>query len=271
MIKTDIASDIKAILGDKYKIYVDNNANEFINIDKDMTIEKQFDILEDHVTCIFRTQPGEIVALKDLFSSSFGYSLDFYVPVDFNIYEDLDSLISNMNGSLHDNADYRYIITFNSPMAIQGADVTMGRFYSVISLTGSIAHSDKSMYGNEVSFEIDNQYSLKGIINHSISMRKELDVRPVDESLYPLLTTKYILNTLSLTIHARKDDEFIQNVLSYIFDPILLENKRTFDILMKCSAKSYTFANASLTEASEESSLGGYIILSCTFVRTEVI
>lgn len=269
MIKTDIASDIKAQLGDKYKIWVDNNGLGYIDIDKDMTIEKQINDYESHIIGIFTTQAGEIVALKDLFSSSYSFSLDFVVPIEsvITFYDDVDTLISTMNGSLNDNDTYRYIITFNSPIPIENVTPANGVFYQKISLTGFIAHSDQSMFGNDFSILIDDT-TVKGWINHKGSVRIEPDVRQLDNDITPLVVTKYIVNTLSLILHLRKDEAI--NFLQYIYNPTSLENK-LFDIKITINGTPYNWEHAVMLEASNEASIGGYIIYNCTFMKTVVI
>ncbi len=280
MIKTDIAIDIKSHLDEKYKIWVDNNAGEFVDIDKDMTIEKQMSniLSRDKVTGIFRTQPGEIVALKDLFSSSFAFSLEFYVPVDINIYDDLDTLISSLNGSLQDNTEYRYIITFNSPFPVQNADPSNGQLYSIIAVTGSISHSNQSMYGNDFRFYVDD-IELKGVLNHSTSFRVESEPKTIEDKNIPGIVEKYEVGTLSLTVHARRDDTVAQMLLNriYLSDSLIATTPPSdtfyanpypfFNIEVYRLGVKTTDWNMKLIEANEESSVGGYSIISCTFMR----
>ncbi|QVK17720.1 hypothetical protein KHQ81_12845 [Mycoplasmatota bacterium] len=271
MIKTDIASDIKAVLGDKYKIYVDNNSLGYINIDKDMTIEKQIADYESHIVGIFRTQAGEIVALKDLFSSSFSFSIDFIVPIEsvVTFYDDVDILISTMNGSLNDNETYRYIITFNSPIPLENTGPIDGVFYQKISLTGFIAHSDQSMFGNDFQVFI-NEVEVKGVISHNASVHVETDIRTVESGLTPQVLKKYVINTLSLTMHTRLDDTIASDLMRYIYYPQMFEDNPTVSVRVNYNGNTRNWLNAVLIEVTEDTSIGGYVILSCTLMKTVI-
>lgn len=263
---TDIALDLKARLPSNWKFYVYDNAGIFINISKDMTVEKQFEESVDTVSCLFRTEVGQYVALPNLTGISFGYALDFHVPEGFDVYDAIDELITTMNGVLQSNSDYRYVITFNAPILVQVKDIRNGKFCDVISLTGSIAYSDKSLFANDLQFKI-NTFPITNVISYSIDNTKELEFKQKEANIYPIAVTKYLVQTLSLTIHAKTGDNITNILLNDAIDPILT----TYSITITRGNTEKTWDRCELIKTTATASIGGYVLIEATFTRTVAI
>lgn len=271
MIRKDIALDIKEHLGDKYRIYVDNNNNEFIDIENDMNVEKQLNLYNDKISCLFSTTVGEVVALKDIFSTSFSYSLSFWVPQQLltQAYNDIYKLIAEMNGMLHDRTEYRYVITFNMPFT-SGTQVVNGVFYNIITLSGNISHSDYSLYGNDFKISINDE-EVNTVINHNIKMHIEHETKQKEGSFFPGLIKKYAVNTLQLTLHLRKDESIALQLSNLCCNPELLGTPFVppFKIVInRPTQHDVVWEAAELISAEQTASIGSYVILSVVFLRT---
>ncbi len=269
--RNDIVIDINTILGDKYKIYLDNNAGSYIDIEQNKTINSQMIEIEKYVVGIFRTSHGEIVALKDLFTTSFGYTIDFLVPQGTDIYNDLKTLRENLNGDLQDRTEYRYIMTFSEPFAVGSPEVLNGKQYQTINLSGNIAVTDNSIFGNEYKIYIDD-IEVKGLMTASIGLNSQPDSRQTENKLLPLKKYISIDNTMSMMIHCRKDDPIFLYMLNYIEDVEQFEinNKETFAIKRTFNGIDRTWY-CLLSSANIDISIGGYLIISLTFERTVVL
>lgn len=270
MIRDDIALDIKEYLGDKYRLYIDNNAGEFLNIEKNMTPQKQLDMLRDKITCVFKTTVGEIVALKDLFSSSCAFSLEFYVPTGTDVYTDIESLIDELNGSLQDRDEYRYIITFNTPYLAQNIKLQNGQYYTIVAVTGNISYSNESLFFNDLEICIDD-ITLKGVINASIKTSIVSEEKAVAGEFYPQIISKYAQSNLHLTLHMRKDDEAALILMGLTLNPgTAFYKKVTIKSHYKVNGSvpgDVVWARAKIIDLQTDASIGGYVIQSVVLQR----
>lgn len=282
MILNDIAIEMKAILGDKYKIYVNNNAGQFVDIESGTTIQSQTDFQDDYINCILHKSSGDRVGIKDLFASSFNYLLEVYAPTSISVEDELEVMINTMNGTMNDTGAERYVITFDEPLAQGNIDIGNGNFYQVIHLAGAIAISDKSLFGNEFKVYIKNSLGdyieVYGLLNANPTLTVERETKSQETSVIPLKVVNIIDSTLSLTIHAKNDSALAYEFIDYVLDASTLYSggvMKTFDLKFTyqrlVNAVPTTIEktwNCILTSLSFPISLGGYIIINATFERS---
>lgn len=274
MIRNDIALDIKDILGEKYRLYIDNNAGEFLNIEKNMTPQKQIDMLKDKISVVFKTAVGELIALKNLYTSSCAFSLEFYTPIIENIYPDINALVESVNGNLQERGEYRYIMTFTTPFVSQNLKLQNGQYYTVITLAGNLAHSDGSGFFNDAEFYINN-VKLKGVVNYAMKTSIITEEKQAETGVFPLIAKKYIVTTLQLTMHLRTDDTIAIALWKLCPNPEQLtlpagdiyKNLKINIFKAGENSESITWSNAEIIDIQTDSAIGGYVTLSVIFQR----
>ncbi len=266
--RNDIAIDLNTLLGTKYKLYVDNNLGQYKDLQKNITIDSQMLEIEKYIVGIFRTSFGEIVALKDLFSTSFSYAIDFLVPHGVDIYTDLKILRQNLNGVLQDRTEYKYFITFSEPYPVGNPVTYNGKQYQTYNLSGNIAATDSSFFGNEYKVYIDD-YEITGLLSVSVGMNSNIDSRNVEGKMLPLKKYISLENTRTLMVHCRKDDPFFLYVLNYVEDAETFETNNKEAFVVKRSFNNTEKAyNCLLVQANIEATIGGYMVMAMSFART---
>lgn len=269
----DIAKEMETILGDRYRIFVDNNTGYFRDIPINMNPEEKIGKMNEKIWGIMTTDTGELVALKGLFTASFGFTVMFYVPTDIDISPDLNRLIETLNGSLQEVGNSKYLMTFYTPSAIQGVEIENGEFYQRIVLSGNIAVTEKSVFGNEVHVNIfidNNTYSLdKSIISGTLNMQSTFDTYNLPNTYITLNTIQSINSFANFTLHFRVDDSLLKELFKIAVEPDLLLDKQIklrveYDEVVKDW-------NVLISNITTTIVIGGYLILDVGFVRTVVI
>lgn len=266
----DIALEIQNVLGDNYRVYAINNAGIYTDIKSGTTLDKQIAFQEEKISVIMRTQPGTISALNNLFSSSFSFSLEFYLEATQNIDEDLKRLVSTFNGVLNDVGDYKFLLVFGTPYPVGPIMLQNGHFKQQITITGDCAISNKSVFGNEVKVIVDGHNLENSIITGSGGLLCNL-VPPeaTEDTLTPILVYNSIQSDFTATLHARKDDPFFLTLVDCYLDSDLLKN-RYFKLKIEIFDKIGIW-NAVLTSLSFDYSIGGYVIFTVGFGKSQVI
>lgn len=282
MIMNDIALEMKAILGDKYKIYVNNNAGQFVDIESNTTIQNQTDFQDNYINCILHKSAGDRVGIKDLFASSFNYLLEVYAPTNYNVENDLEILINNMNGTINDLTSERYVITFDEPLSQGNVVLDNGNYYQVIHLPGAIAVSDKSLFGNEFKIYLKNSLGefieVFGMLSANPTLTVEKENKSQETSVIPLIVVDKINSVITITIHAKNDSALAYEFIDYVLDASTLYTGgvlKTFDLkftypklvngVLTTIEKTWKCV---LTSLNCPIALGGYVMLNATFERS---
>ena len=271
----DIALEIQNILGDQYRVYAINNAQEYENIKTGESVTTQILFQESAIPVVMRTTPGTVVALSDLFSTSFGFTLEFYIDATQNIDDDLKHLIQALNGQLNTVGDNKFLMTFSTPFPGGGINLNNGKFKQQIVITGNCSITDKSVFGNEISVSIvfsDNQsYTLDdAIINSSFNMQSNMaPAESTDGTYVPLNMIQTISNFASFSLHFRRDSELLKRLYKIMLNPDLLLNENvklqiTFD-------DNITPWDVLISAINTTVVVGGYVILDIGFERTQVV
>lgn len=271
----DIALEIQNILGDKYRVYAINNAGDFEDIKIGESVEAQMIYQNSKIPVVMQTTPGTIVALRDLFSTSFGFSLEFYINATQNIDDDLKGLIQALNGELNTVGDNKFLMTFGTPFPTGQVMIQNGKFKQRIAITGNCSITDKSVFGNEISVSIvfsDNRsYTLDdAIINSSLNMQSNMaPAESTDGTYVPLNMIQTISNFASFSLHFRRDSELLKHLYKIMLNPDLLLNESvklqiTFD-------DNITTWDVLISAINTTVVIGGYVILDIGFERTQVV
>lgn len=266
----DIALEIQNVLGDNYRVYAINNAGVYTDIKAGTSLDKQIAFQEEKISVIMRTQPGTIAALNNLFSTSFSFSLEFYIEATQNIVEDLKRLTSTFNGVLNDVEDYKFMLVFGTPYPTGPIMLQNGHYKQQIVISGECAISDKSLFGNEIKIFVDDYNLENSIITGSGGLLCNL-VPPeaTENTLTPILVYNNIQSEFTVTLHARKDDPFFLSLVDCYLDSDLLKN-RYFKLKIEIFDKIGIW-NTVLTSLSFDYSIGGYVIFTVGFGKTQVI
>lgn len=265
-----IAADIQSILGDKFTVFVDNNTGIFTDIKRNESIDTQKLLMTKTIPVIFSTSTGELVALKGLFTTSYSFKLDFLVPVEKNIDNTLNDLIMQNNGKLNEIGYAKYMMTFNTASSVR-VELTHGGFKNQVSLTGYIAVTSGSFYGNELSIILDDSIELdKLLVSANLSMAPEMTTYETDgDSVTPYADYLMIRNTVSFTLHMRKDSYLAGELFKYLLTPQLLKNKY-FKLSLSINGYSEEW-NTKIVGMSTVFSVGGYVIMNVDLERLQVI
>lgn len=270
----DIAMEIQNILGDQYRVYAINNAGDFEDIKIGESVEAQMIYHNSKIPVVMQTTPGTIVALRDLFSTSFGFSLEFYIDATQNIDDDLKGLIQALNGELNTVGDNKFLMTFGTPFPTGQVMVQNGKFKQRIAITGNCAITDKSVFGNEIGIGVvfnDATYSLNDlIINGAINMQSNMaPLESTDGTFIPVNTIQTISNFANFSLHFRRDSELLKRFYTIMLNPDLLLNE---DIKLEITYDNETVAwDVLITGINTTIVIGGYVILDVGFNRTVVI
>lgn len=270
----DIAMEIQNILGDKYRVYALNNALEFEDIKTGESIDKQLIFQKEKIPVVIQTTPGTVVALSDLFSTSFGFSLDFYVDATLNIDDDLKRLIQALNGQLNDVGDYKFLMTFTTPFPNGGVTLQNGQYNQRIVLTGNCSITDKSVFGNEISVDIiftDAQYNLNNaIISGAFNMQSNMaPSEGIDGSYIPINTIQTISNGATFSLHFRRDSELLKRLYKIMMNPDLLLDE-SIKIQTTFDGETTTW-DVLITGINTTAVIGGYVIIDVGLTRTQVV
>lgn len=265
----DIAQEIQTQLGINFKLWVDNNTPMF-EIAQGTTFEKAAKEQDDYIHALMTTTQGEIVALNGLFSTSFGYAIEFYTPTNINIEGTLDTLISTLNGTLNTVGTDKYLITFNSPTAVGRVDIDNGVYKQLIRLDGNIAITDFSIFGNEYDILIDAVSVKDSLINANVGLSLQTnDPATTDNSLVPQMENNLANSDINLTLHLRKDNPITNTLIGYYLNCDTLINK-DFQLTQTILANTSIWV-ALLSSLNIDFSLGGYAIATLSFTRKQVI
>ena len=266
----DIAMEIQNILGDQYRVYAINNAGDFEDIKVGESVEAQMIYHNSKIPVVMQTTPGTIVALRDLFSTSFGFSLEFYIDAIQNIDDDLKHLIQALNGELNTVGDNKFLMTFGTPFPTGQVMVQNGKFKQRIIITGNCAITDKSVFGNEIEVSIDGRDLNKSIISGGGGLLLNmLPAESTEGTLTPILEYNNVQTEFSATLHARIDDPFFQTMIDCYLNSDLLIDKY-FKLNLTMFGKSSTW-NTKLTTLNFDYSIGGYVIFTVGFGKTQVM
>lgn len=287
MIKTiisvdDIAQEIQSLLGeDKFRIIVDNNADFYQDIREGETLESQGErIFDGRVIGLMTSIAGELVGLPDLFSTSFGFGINFLTPTNKNIEDDLNNLTDLLNGSLHDLEEGgKFLMTFSTPSASGNVEVYPddegSEYYQQILLTGNVAITTGSIFGNELTVKWGGVDLTPLLINTDLNLGMEMSEQgTTDASLIPQSDYVSASSTATLTLHMRKEGTGLwSKVLGYILSPNNL--KGTHEVLKFIpkgdEENSYTWNSAKILGINTVLAIGGYVMVSITFQNFEVI
>lgn len=271
----EIVAEMQSILDEKgqndFTLYVDHNTEELHDIKRGTTINKKILEFTKTVKGIITTSTGEVVALSGLFSTSFSFESRFYVATDKNIDNDLNVLISTLNGKLNSVDNSKYLITFNMPTVVGLTPLINGKNYVVVTMGGNIAITNGSMFGNELQVTLDDTIDLSGImITADLAMLPTLTPSEnTNQSLLPIKGYESVSNTIDLTLHLRKDTPLCMDLFKYTISPNLIKDKN-FKITLSFNEYEDSW-NCLLTGISTVFSIGGYVIMSVGFESVEVI
>lgn len=267
----DIAKEMETILGDRYRIFVDNNTGYFRDIPINMNPEEKIGKMNEKIWGIMTTDTGELVALKGLFTASFGFTVMFYVPTDIDISPDLNRLIETLNGSLQEVGNSKYLMTFYTPSAIQGVEIENGEFYQRIVLSGNIAVTNKSIFGNEIKVAWDDHPLDEMVINGQLGLGMEMTPQASDSnSLIPQADYQSATNSLSMVLHLKIEHPIADKLFDYWLNPNLLRNK-TENIVISIANKEPRIFECKLLQLDINYSIGGYVIATISMQRFEPI
>lgn len=266
-----IAAELQALLGDQFTLYVNNNTGKLIDIKKNEKIESRFLDFTKTIAGVMTTSTGEVVALKDLFSTSFGFEINFYCPTSKNITPELNALILAQNGALNEIGNAKYLLTFNVPMVTGLTEVVNGTYYQVVRVSGNVAITSASLFGNELKVTLDDEIDLSKVtISSSIDMIPQLTPPEGTEDTYvPTINYQLIRNIANFTIHLRKDSFLSKELFRLMIDPDLLTDKY-FKLTLNFNGNQNSW-NCLITGISTVFTIGGYVIMNLGFERTQVI
>lgn len=267
----EIALEIQNKLGDDFKIYVDNNTGVYHDVELNATVDDQLYADDGRVIGILSTDVGEIVALPDLFSTSFGFVISFDTPTSNKTAEsDLYALVDTLNGSLHVGDGSKWLMTLATPSAVGAPRMFNGEYYQTIMLSGSVAITNYSMFGNELNVSWDGVDLKKMLITATPSLQFDTtDADTEGDDLIPKMGYVSAHNTLDLTLHLRNDEPLATTLLGYVINPMNLANK-TIDISLSGIGVSNDWECLVLSIA-PTFSIGGYVIMDVALQRVKVI
>ena len=260
----DIAMEIQNILGDQYRVYAINNAGDFEDIKVGESVEAQMIYHNSKIPVVMQTTPGTIVALRDLFSTSFGFSLEFYIDATQNIDDDLKGLIQALNGQLNIVGDNKFLMTFGTPFPTGQVMVQNGKFKQRIAITGNCAITDKSVFGNEIKITWDDQPLDKMIINGQLSLGMSMTPEVVESTnLIPVSEYESAASVLTLVLHMRKDHPIANKLFMYWLAPnLLLGTSESLEI--DAFDHGTNPWKGKILQSDISYSVGGYVIASVT-------